>query len=439
MSPRTNGKGVSEPDEEPRKGIQNLPVEISHDILARLPVSSLVQCRYVSRIWRQLSHEVSLLNMHLLRIGKKNPSLIFHCLDSAINQLHFLELSNPLCNNEIACKINIPFRTSMPDKILILDSCNGLLCISNEFRNDPYYIYNPFTRKYKELPLSRQFEQQRVEAGFGFDPIGNEYKLVKMVYYANPYTGPLPRPVYTCGTPNYPNSEVQICDISGNTWRSIGSIPHQFRRQSTEHLGSSKEIICLNGRLHWLKGSGRNFGYNDSNPRIISFDLSDEHFYEILKPDCGSLDKPGYLLLVLGGCLSAALYSKDGKVEVWVMKEYNVKESWIKEFDIEAHPRNIDVGLQRSPNFHVFYVHGIWANRVLHGISVRVLCYLENGDILLEYKDGKLASYNPGNGEITDLQFQGLPTRFNTIVHIGSLDWINEPQTTSTRIEDVET
>ncbi|KAK1396150.1 hypothetical protein POM88_006013 [Heracleum sosnowskyi] len=261
-----------------------------------------------------------------------------------------------------------------------------------------------------------------------------------MVYYTNPYTGPLPQPVYRCGTPNYPHSEVQICNIGSNTWRSIGSIPHQFKRHSTEHLGSSKETICLNGRLHWLKGSGRHYyGFNNSNPRIISFDLSDEHFHEILKPACGSLDKPDYLLLVLGGCLSAAVYSKDGKVDIWVMKEYNVKESWIKEFHIEAHPRNIDVGLQRSSNVRVFYVHGIWANRVLHGKSVRVLCSLENGDILLEYKDGKLASYNPGNGETIELQFQGLPTRFNTIVHIGSLDWISEPQTTSTCIEDLET
>ncbi|XP_017253257.1 F-box protein At3g07870 [Daucus carota subsp. sativus] len=441
MNPSTDEKSISKPNEHnvSRKGIENLPVEVSHDILARLPLSSLVQCRYVSRILRQLSHEVSLLNTHLLRIGKKNPSLIFHCLDSERNQLRFLELSSPVCNTEISCEINIPFRPSMPNKIHILGSCNGLLCISDEFRNDPYHIYNPVTRKYKELLISRQFFQQRVETGFGLDPIANEYKLVKMVYYKDPYTGPLPQQVYRCGFPNYPHSEVLVCDISNDTWRSIGSIPYEFKRQTTEHHGSPKEMLYLNGRLHWVKGSGRHQGFNSSNPRIISFDLSDEQFYEVLKPACGSLDKPNYLLSVLGGCLSAAVYTTDGNVAVWIMKEYGVKESWIKEFEIEAQPRNIDVGLQRSSNVRIFYVHGIWAYRVLHGKSVRVLCFLESGDVLLEYKDGKLASYDPGSGETTDLQFQGLPRKFNTIVHIGSLDWIKEPQATSSCIEDLET
>lgn len=109
MSPRTNGESVSKAEEHhgPRTGVENLPVEISHDILARLPVSSLVQCRYVSQSWRQLSHEVSLLNLHLLRIGKKNPSLIFHCLDSARNQLGILELSDrspTLKNKKKTCR-----------------------------------------------------------------------------------------------------------------------------------------------------------------------------------------------------------------------------------------------------------------------------------------------------------------------------------------------
>ncbi|KAK1389961.1 F-box domain-containing protein [Heracleum sosnowskyi] len=435
MDTSTDRKKNSEPGEDhaQRKGIESLPIEISYKLLAGLPVSSLVQCRYVSRTLRQLSHEASLLNIHLTRIGKKNPNLLFHCLDSAVNQLHFVELSDPLCDNETMCEINIPFCALMPDKIHIVDSCNGLLCISDEFCCDPYYIYNPFTKKYKELSKSEQFHNQKVEVGFGLDPVGNEYKLIKIVYYDDPYTGPLPQKVYTCGFPSYPHSEVQICDIVSNTWRSIGSMPWHCKRHTRGHFESPQDIFCLNGRLYWLMGSEAQHGFIDVNciPRIISFNLLNEQFDEVLKPACGSLNKHNYLLLVLGGCLSAAVYSNDGKVEVWIMKEYNVKESWIKEFVIEAHPRNIDAGLLRSPNFKVFYVHGIWASRVLHGYSVRVLCYLKNGDILLEYKDRKLASYDPKNGEITYLQIQGLPTKFNTVVHVGGLNWINQQQNTS--------
>ncbi|KAL8120900.1 F-box protein At3g07870-like [Apium graveolens] len=409
-------RNLGSDDDHERKGMENLPVEISQNIFARLPVSSLVQSSNVSRTWSHLSYEVSLLNLHLSRIGKKNPSLIFHSLNPARNQLQFVELASPLCENELIGKIKIPFHTTMPEKIHILNSCNGLLCISNEFCKDPYYIYNPFTKKYTKLSESRQFEKQIVEVGFGLDLIANEYKLVKMVYYDNSHTR---------GFPYYRHSEVQICNVINNTWRSIGRIPRHFKRPSMEHFSSPQDIFCLNGRLYWLMGSGEQNGVTDTDciPRIVSFDLSSEQFYEVPKPACGGLNRPNYLLLVRGGCLSAAVYINEGKVEIWVMKEYNVQESWIKEFVIEAHPRNMNAP---SSNVHSFCVHGIWANRVLHGKSVRVLCFLKNRDILIQYRDGKLASYNLENEETTDLRFQGLPSKFNTVVHIGSLSWIHQ-------------
>lgn len=87
-------------------------------------------------------------------------------------------------------KINTPFCTSLPDQFNVLGSCNGLLCLSDVLHNDPLYIYNPFTGKHKEVPKSRQFQEQKIVAGFGFHPITSEYKVVKMVYYRDPYIGP---------------------------------------------------------------------------------------------------------------------------------------------------------------------------------------------------------------------------------------------------------
>ncbi|XP_017216878.2 F-box protein At3g07870 [Daucus carota subsp. sativus] len=236
-----------------------------------------------------------------------------------------------------------------------------------------------------------------------------------MVYYDEPF----PRKVHTRGFPYYLRSEVQICNVASNTWKSIGSIPCGFKRPSTEHFSSPQDIFCLNGRLYWLMGSEGQYCI----PRIICFDLSSEQFHEVLKPACGGLNKPNYLLLVSGECLSAAVYLNNGEVEIWIMKEYNVKESWIREFVIEAPPWNIN---PRSSNLDCFYVHGIWANRVLHGRSVRVLCVLKNRVILIQYKNGKLASYDPENGETRDLWFQGLPSKYNAVVHFGSLSWIDQ-------------
>lgn len=66
MDSGTNGRKILKADDDhDRKAIKILPIEVSQDILARLPVSSLVQASNVSRAWRQLSIEVSLLNLHL--------------------------------------------------------------------------------------------------------------------------------------------------------------------------------------------------------------------------------------------------------------------------------------------------------------------------------------------------------------------------------------
>lgn len=67
---------------------------------------------------------------------------------------------------------------------------------------------------------------------------------------------------------------------------------------------------------------------------LISFDLATEQFQEVPKRDCCGLDRCLHNLMVLRGCLSASASHDNKQLEVWVMKEYGVKESWIKEFTI---------------------------------------------------------------------------------------------------------
>lgn len=68
----------------------------------------------------------------------------------------------------------------------------------------------------------------------------------------------------------------------------------------------------------------------------------------------------------------------------------------------------------------------IWKNPS-NGKVVRFLCLLDNGEILLEYKNRVIVSYDPKKGKFTDLVFQGIPHWFQTVVHAGSFNWINTP------------
>ena len=150
-------------DDEPRSGMESLPPDIALDVLSRLPITSLMQSRFVNRAWNMLSYDPNLVSMHLSRASKNKPCLVFHCDYPIRNHLYFVELSD--LENGIVRKIQTPFSDVMSE-LGVIALCNGLSCLSDSLYGDPLYIYNPFTREYKELPKSRQCEDQEVVFGF---------------------------------------------------------------------------------------------------------------------------------------------------------------------------------------------------------------------------------------------------------------------------------
>ncbi|KAF5948603.1 hypothetical protein HYC85_014560 [Camellia sinensis] len=407
-------------DDQPRSGMESIQHDIALDIFSRLPITSLLQFSFVSRFWQMLSYDPHLAALHFSRTAKTNPYLIFHCDYPIRNQLCFAELSDQT-DNEIVRRIQTPFHDTMPE-FKVIASCNGLLCLSDSLYGDPLYMYNPFTREYKELPKSRQYDDQEVVFGFGFHPVTNEYKVVKTVLFWNqynmlPHPRPRPRPRHRrLRIGDHTGSEVQVYSLGSTNWRSIGKVPYLLEQRASEAL--------VDGRLHWLTHPRLYLGARIHRSRsIVSFDLADEQFREVPRPECGSLNRTNYHLAVLGGCLSAVVWCQ--RFEIWVMEEYSVKESWTKKFNIEDWSRQfLKPGFRQRP-------YGIWKN-VLNQRFARVLCLLENGNILMEYKGGVLVSHDPNSGTYKKLVFQGMPDLFQTFVHFGSLNWIDTPIHTST-------
>ncbi|KAK2648605.1 hypothetical protein Ddye_016094 [Dipteronia dyeriana] len=205
-------------------------------------------------------------------------------------------------------------------------------------------------------------------------------------------------------------AEVQILTLGSPAWRNFGRLPYRLI-----HQGPSQVLVC--GRIHWHTWSG----VRSSCP-IISFDFEDEQFREVPKPVCGGLDHWSNIQLVdLGGCLSAAVYNNYREFEIWIMKEYNVKESWIKEFNIGNH---VPTSLQE-----VDWISAQpFKDSKFYGKSsfVCVLGLLETVDeVLLEYKSRALVTCNKKDGTFKRLTFPGLPNWFEVVVHEGSLNWID--------------
>ncbi|KAL2524834.1 F-box protein [Abeliophyllum distichum] len=396
-----------EEGDQPTNLISCLPDEIALEILSRLPVKSVLQSRFACRHWCLLTHDPHLVNMHLSQaLTSQRLCLILQSDHPIRNQLSFVEFSD-VDHIQIVRKFDTPFTRSTREFSIIV-SCNGLLCLINSLLDNSIYIHNPFTREYKLLPKSIEFQDQIAIFGFGFHPVTKEYKVIKIVYYPSVYNLDNSSLLWRLNY-NIPyRSHVQIYNLCTNEWRSIGEAPYILEK-------SSSPGVLVSGRLHWMSQCGKFNGRHDR--MIVSFDLSDDSFRKITKPESGDLRSwLSSYVVELGGCLCTfvQLPPSNGAMDIWVMKDYGVQESWVKVYTIRPNYSLIYMG----PQFRKSY--SIWRN--LSWKSVRILCLLKNGEILLEFESRRWISYNPDSGMFKNLTFQGMPKLFKTIVHVGTLN-----------------
>ncbi|XP_043693184.1 F-box protein CPR1-like [Telopea speciosissima] len=307
---------------------KNLPEEIIADILSRLPVKSLLRFRCVCKPWFALITDPAFIKMHLSQslATNSNLCLIFktHLIPSLATNSNFslnFNSSNlrsvelDVCEQEAAVELDHPLK-SLVYEPFVLGSCNGLLCISN-YNDEDIFLWNPSTRTHKKLPIITNPFTRFVAYGFGYDPITDDYKLVRVQQQFS-------------GHNNYDlHSEVKVYSLSTNSWRTIGDMPFF-------HTILSKSGVLANSTLHWQTGTHNEFNV------IASFDLKDEKFREIPLPDFVDeaprefgLRNFEMTMGVLGGQLCLLCnFTWDDHIELWVMKDYSVKDSWAKQFSI---------------------------------------------------------------------------------------------------------
>ncbi|GKV15003.1 hypothetical protein SLEP1_g25804 [Rubroshorea leprosula] len=380
------------------KGMDLLPSEVTIDILSRLPITSLTLFKLTSSSGGALVADQRLPALFLNRIIDSDPCLIMINPDSsASRQLYFVDSDGRGGYINTARKIN-PLKTVCGFDLV--GCCHGLLCISipkyyHSTQVHVLQICNPFVTVSNsiELPVPNRFVNQREIFGFGFHPRSREFKVIRIVFYELIMTG-------RRETVTVHKSEVQVLTVGTTEWRKKGASPYNFELKPPEAL--------VEGSLHWAVPNFNN------HHRVISFELAEEVFKEIPLPDFIEDYYSGYHLSELNGCLTVAGFSQGGRLDIWVMKEYNVKESWKKEYCINHY-----VDGQNG------MVNGDFASNWM-GRFVRVLCVLKNGEIVLECNKRALVSYDPKTDRFKALKINRLPQQFQAFAFHPTLFSVKE-------------
>ncbi|GLU15684.1 hypothetical protein SLE2022_321550 [Rubroshorea leprosula] len=398
-----------------QKDLHPLPPDILLEILSRLPITSLIHFKTTSHACYDLIADPRLPPMFHNRVSDSNPCLILYNHNSVARrplQLYFVDSED--CSRRVR-KIDPPQHSEVYN---LVGSCNGLLCVSYPnptlWRTRSLLIYNPFVGHAVSVPPAKELLNQSEFFGFGCHPRTGEFKLVRIVYYQKIMT--VVDPALDVEEVDEESVEevdeesveevdeefvtvdksmVQVLTVGTTKWRNKGATPPHlvdvFRPPEAQ----------VEGSLLWVTVVG--IGELGSILGIISFDLADEVFEEIPHPPCEQLVSGGYSLSVLNRCLSAAGLPDSVHFDIWVMKQYRVKESWVKQL-----------------SFDFFFIFGgrpsAWPRRL-----PKVICALKNGEILLEHNYGSLVSYDPVEHRSKTLQMIALPRHFQALPFLPSL------------------
>ncbi|XP_028096477.1 F-box protein CPR1-like [Camellia sinensis] len=146
-------------------------------------------------------------------------------------------------------------------------------------------------------------------------------------------------------------------------------------------------IIVSVGSLHWLATDSKKLDV------IATFHLADENFQIMPFPTLQYAHRLKLRLGALDGCLRVLVPLSNGCQDVWVMKEYGVRDSWTK----------ITIGS-------------------------KILCLPRTGQVLFETRRNKLMLFDPQEEKCRELVVRSGSSQFEAGTYVESLvspNWSN--------------
>lgn len=187
----------------------NLPEEIEIEILRRLPIKSVMRCRYVCTSWRDTIEGVEFASLYFTK-----PSLALS--SNEINEAGMIP-SFEFCT--IPSFYENPFNVRFG---VVVDSVNGLILVKDKCPT-LLYVCNPITCEYVELPFQSTWPGV---LGFGVSKLSRQYKIL------------------------YWNSRCKscyVCTLGEESWRSISDVAPGMPILDHEHCSIFERKSSLAG------------------------------------------------------------------------------------------------------------------------------------------------------------------------------------------------
>ncbi|KAK7303216.1 hypothetical protein RJT34_14118 [Clitoria ternatea] len=284
-----------------------LPDELVVEILSRLPVKSLMQFRCVCKSWLSLISDPYFMKKHLHlssthftphhRIILSATTAEFHLKSCSVSSL----FNDP---STVCEDLNYPVKNKFRHDGIV-GSCNGLLCFA--IKGDCVLLWNPSIRVSKKSPpLGNNWRPGCFTAfGLGYDHVNEDYKVVAVFCDPNQF---------------FSECKVKVYSMASHCWRKIQHFPHGF----SPYQNSGKFV---SGTLNW---AANHYVGSSSLWVIVSLDLHKETYREVLPPYYEKEDCSTPTLGVLRGSLCMNYDYRKTHFVVWMMKDYGVRESWVK-------------------------------------------------------------------------------------------------------------
>ncbi|KAL2337219.1 hypothetical protein Fmac_011665 [Flemingia macrophylla] len=329
----------------------NIPHDVALRIVSRLPVKSLKRFGCVHTSWSNLLENPEFVSMYFQNLFSKkdDDSMILLCQQVSESLPNLLLISGDRFEKRVKLDLPLPCLEEDVEYIAVLDYCDngtiGLVRRKHPFGDQNVVLCNPTTKEFRVIPsgLSKlqgiSFSFLVHAPGFWYDHVNDDYKLLQ---HAACFVAASKVTDYFW----------QIYSLKRKSWKKL-DLDRVSPSQICKPMGS---MVNMNGSLHWW--GTMHYDIGTKKDLLISFDKSKETFHTTpidCRTDSYSVNR--YLTVFNGSIAVISNYPKTNLLNISILGEIGVKESWTKIFTIGPFPcfeMSIFVGNKGD----VFFVKG---------------------------------------------------------------------------------